>query len=273
MAGQILNRKDQYALITGGSAGIGKALAIQLARMGKPVLLVALPGQDLEETVQWIRTTLGVDAQGFGIDLREKDSPLRVFRWVKDSGFLVDFLVNNAGMGGAGSFEMMTWESIHEYIDLNVRSVTLMTHCFLPLLSSAGSAWILNVSSMAAFFDIPYKSLYSATKSHVLSLSRSLNAELKPMGIHVSVLCPNAVLTSEEVNHRIKLHGQKMRLLQVTTEQLAKRTLSKMSGGRFLILQSRLDRFLYLGSRVLPKRWQSRLLFKEFSKEMNPTDG
>ena len=268
MVGSVIEEKGKYALITGGSSGIGKALAEALARRGKPVLLVALASKELEDTVLFIRQETGVNVYGLGIDLTEPGAAGRVLAWTREMNYPVDFLINNAGIGGAGRFSDIDPLLINSCINLNIKALTDLIYCFLPVLSSAGKSWILNVSSMAAFFDIPYKSLYSASKSYVLSLSRGLRAELAPKGVRVFVLSPNAVLTSQSVINRIEIHGKKMKFMQVTAEHLADRTLRLIEKDRFLIFQNRLDWLLYLGSRLLPKRLQSRMLCREFSKEV-----
>ena len=108
---------------------------------------------------------------------------------------MVNFLVNNAGLGDHGPFDTSDWERVENMIDLNITSLTHLTHLLVQGMLENGRAAILNVSSVAGFFPIPQMAVYSASKAYVTSFSEALAMELRPKGITVTALCPGPIPT------------------------------------------------------------------------------
>ena len=112
-----------YTLITGGSMGIGKALARECARRGKNLLLVALPDPELQQTANEIREEFSVKVDTLGLDLTRPSSPGKVLEWCEKNSYAVDILMNNAGLAGSAIFEESSIEYSDERILLNIRAL------------------------------------------------------------------------------------------------------------------------------------------------------
>ncbi len=255
-----------FALITGSSAGLGLAMAAELARRKKPLLLVALPGPELEEAAVRLKGRFGVDVRSLGIDLREADAPQRVVDWALAQGS-VDLLINNAGVGGTRAFLSAPVPYIDGIILLNVRALALLTRLFLPHLEARSVSFILNVSSVAAFSPMPYKNVYPAAKAFIASLSRALREELRGSGVSVSVLHPGPLATNARVRAQMAQHGRLGRALNLSVEKTAARAIEGLLARRAVIVPGLMTKLNHLYFRVVPFRLRARMLARIFRKE------
>lgn len=255
-------------MVTGAGSGIGKAIARELASRHINVLLTALPGEGLAKYAADLARDYGVKTDSYEADLAEPDGPRKVYNWFVEGGFELFMLVNNAGMAGTAIFD----ESDDSYIDnrilVNVRALTFMMRYFIPGLKKQPRAYILNVSSLSAWYAIPFKALYSSTKAYVLNFSRAMRTELKDSSISISVLCPNGVRTNEGTFARIDSHGKKGRWTSVDVAEVARQAVAKTLRGRFLIIPGRINYFLLFLSRIMPRSLEQRILYKEFLGEV-----
>ena len=195
-----------YALITGASRGLGREYALELAQRGKNLILISLPDPELEILAQSIRSTYNVDVVCFETDLSEKRNVILLAESV-NKNYSVDLLINNAGIGGSRKFTEAELGYIDTIIQLNVMAPSILIHQLMPNLLRRKKAYILNVSSMAAFTPTGYKTVYPASKAFIHSLSRSLHEEFKNTGVFVSVINPGAMKTSDEITKRIEKQG------------------------------------------------------------------
>ncbi len=259
--------RQAFTLITGGSSGIGRAFAIECARRGHNLLLVALPGPELEETADYIRNSYSVEVNSLGIDLTHPDSPRNTYNWCIENGYKVNILINNAGVGGTSEFGSSNEEYIDQRIQLNIRALVLLSRYFLPVLKENKESFILNVSSLSAFFPIPYKSVYAATKSFVFAFSDALQIELDDTTVKVCVVCPAGVETTPETNKRIKAHGFMGKITQISSERLVWFTLNKMFKGTTVIIPNKFNMFILYLSKIVPDRLKRLIVLREFKKE------
>jgi uncharacterized protein len=257
-----------YALITGSSQGIGKAYAMELAKRGHNLLLIALPEPKLEETVNEIKSKFKVEIDFLGINLSLLESPQKVFDWCKQKGYIVDILINNAGIAGVAVFEKSPLEYSDVRILVNIRALTLLCQLFIPDLKKLPKAFILNTGSLSAYYSIPYKSVYSASKAFVLNFTKAIREEMHGSSVSVSVVCPNGVYTNEGTFGRIDSHGSKGRLTATSAEELAKVAIEGMFKGKAVIIPLFINKFLLFLQKIIPSRLEQRILRKEFMKEV-----
>ncbi len=190
-----IDLKDKTVLITGASSGIGKCFAENLAAQGCHLVLIARSKDKLERLAKSLRSQYSVNADAFHSDLSQPESPKKLFQEIQQSGITVDILINNAGFGRVGCFENVSEVPDQELLSVNVNSLVALTHLFLPQMLEKGFGGIINISSTAAFQPIPFLSIYSASKSFVLTFTESLWGELQPRGIRVLCLCPGNTRT------------------------------------------------------------------------------
>ena len=243
--------ENNFAIVTGASQGLGKEMAIELARKKRNVLLVALPGEGLPELCNYLKTEFAVEVDYFETDLTENDAVFEVASWAL-SNYKIDVLINNAGIGGSLSFESASINYIENIILLNVRALSLLTRLILPELKNHEKAWILNVASMASFSPIAYKTVYPASKAFVYSFSRGLYEELKDTGVFVSVLHPGPIATNPDVVKRIKDNGFFGKLGLISPENLAKIAITQLFKRDTLILPGFMNKINWLLIKIVP---------------------
>ncbi len=263
-----MSDQKTYTLITGASNGIGKALAENCAARGYNALLVALPEPKLEEVTNELRTQYpNQDFQFLGSDLMQKEAPQEIYNWCQENGYVINALMNNAGLGNSGAFDSKPANFYYGQMQLNMVNLVMLTHLFLKDLKSLPKGYILNVASMAAFYDIPYKGIYSASKRFVYSFSRSLRKELEDTNVSVTVLCPAAVLTNPDVLARNEQMGFFSKLTQATPEEVAEYTISRMLRGKAVAIPKAVPRFYKALGKMIPYNMKIRILAKQFVKQ------
>lgn len=213
--------EECFAVVTGASQGLGKEFVLELARRGINVIMVSLPNQNLSKFSSEISEKFGVKSQFFETDFTVKQNVLELSDWI-NSRFNISILINNAGTGGTKKFIDTNVNYINNIMQINVVATAILTHQLLPNLMSQTQSYILNVSSMAAFSPIGYKTVYPASKSFIHSFSRGLNEELKDTNVFVSVVNPGAMKTNIEIISRIEKQGFLGKLTLLDPEKVAK---------------------------------------------------
>lgn len=201
-----MDAKESYAVVTGASQGLGKAFAKSLARKNINLILVSLPNQNLKQLSVKLAKTYHIKTHYYEIDLCINENVFKLTEWINAS-FSVHLLINNAGLGGTKRFIDASPEYINTILQLNVTATSLITHQLLPNLLKQPKAYILNVSSMAAFSPIGFKTVYPASKTFIHSFSRGLREELRNTNVFVSVVNPGAMKTNLDVCKRIAKQG------------------------------------------------------------------
>jgi short-subunit dehydrogenase len=183
------------ALITGASSGIGKELAVIHAEHGGDLLLVARRGTRLDEIKKDLETNHSVEVRIIPKDLSLPEAAEEVYSEVVNAGIEVEYLINNAGFGGRGTFHERKWEQDRSMIQLNIVTLTALSRFFLPDFVRRNRGRILNVSSTAGLAPGPLQAVYYATKAYVTSFSRALAEELHDTRVTVTALLPGATET------------------------------------------------------------------------------
>jgi uncharacterized protein len=181
--------------VTGASAGIGAAIARELAARGYGLVLVARRRERLEELAHELTDAHGVRAESIGADLSKAASVSRLPARIASLGLDVEVLVNNAGFATGGPFHRSDSERELEQVRVLVEAVVALTSAFAPAMVERGRGAILNVASTAAMQPMPYSAGYSAAKAYVLTFSEAIHQELQGRGVTVTALCPGPVQT------------------------------------------------------------------------------
>lgn len=183
------------ALITGASSGIGTEFARLHAESGGDMVIVARRQEALDELKAELESAHNVSVTVIAADLGAPNAAQALFEKTEAAGIQVDVLINNAGFGGHGKFHERDIAKEQAMIDLNISSLTQLTHYYMQGMVKRNSGKILNVASTAAFLPGPLQAVYYATKSYVLSFSQAISEELSDTKVTVTALCPGAVKT------------------------------------------------------------------------------
>ncbi len=246
------------AVITGASSGIGKAMAVRLAKMGYHVFGVARRADKLSA----LKVLLGDSFTPIVMDISQRDNMDKLFAMLDT--YEIDIFVNNAGFGIYGFFDETDLDREMEMIDVNICSVHILTKLFSQKFLKQGHGRILNVASCAGFMMGPKLSSYYASKAYVIRLSEAVDEEMrrKNKRIRVSVLCPGPVKTEFDsvANVSFSINGQ-------SAEYVANYAIKKLLRGKRIILPSLSVKFLVFISRFAPSRLLSKITYHIQSKK------
>lgn len=258
--------KDKWALVTGASAGIGMALAKELAFGGANLVLTARRRGRLELLAQELREKYNIKTEIFLADLTQASAPEEIFQFTESKGFPIELLVNNAGFGQYGEFHTIAPQRLLEMVQVNCSAVLHLTRLYLPQMVARRSGDVLIVSSTAAFQAVPYISTYAATKVFDLFLAEGLAEEMKPHGIRVCGLCPG---TTASEFHEVAGHPSHSKGRQQSAEVVARNGLKALAAGKSYAI-SGLGNYLGAQSeRLVPRRLVTRIAARIFRPNSN----
>ena len=191
MTGKLVGKT---ALITGASAGIGRASALALAQEGANIVLTARRQERLDELITAVQKAGGKAVSVIGDATAEETAQKCVNTAIKTFGTL-DILINNVGVGNYKNLVDTSAAEYDEMMDSNVRSTFLFTRHAVPLMINQHSGTVLMISSMAGKYGFAGEAVYCATKFAQVGFAQALDKELRPHGIKVGVICPGGVKT------------------------------------------------------------------------------
>lgn len=221
--------RGKWALITGASAGIGRAFAKELAAGGTNVVLTARRRERLEELADQVSAQGGIRAEIVVADLARPEAVVEIFEFTREKRIDIELLINNAGVGAYGEVPRMSLARQIEMIDVNISAVLRMTHLFLQAMIERRRGDILIVSSTAAFQPVPYMSVYAATKAWDLHFAEALAEEMAPHGVRVCALCPGS--TASEF-HSVAREPKRIQHRQESAEKVARTGLEALAKGQ-----------------------------------------
>jgi short-subunit dehydrogenase len=184
-----------YALITGATMGIGYELAKLFAQDGYNLVIVARTQEDLDKRKSEFSQQYGIDVISIASDLINPDAAFRLYEEVKRQNIIVNVLVNDAGQGQYGLFVESDIHRLLEIIQLNVSSLTVLTHLFLKDMVTRNEGKILQLASIASELPGPWQAVYHATKAYVLHFTEGVIRELKDTNVTMTALQPGATDT------------------------------------------------------------------------------
>src|SRR5688572_21884520 len=254
---------SDYALVAGGSKGIGYAIAEALAKRKYNVILVARHQDALTAAKDKLESEYKVHVMVLKLDLASETTADSIAQWCIGKNIRLKMLCNVAGFGGSRDYLSLPPDTLRYMVRLNVESCMALSLSLLPLLEKNSPSFILNVASMAGFAPIPVKNMYSATKAAVIFFSYSLRYQLKEKNISVSCLAPGPVFTKPEIiqdtKDKLGRFGMKMAVPPKKVGEVAiRKTLKK----RMIIVPGTLAKITSIIIRVLPRRLVTAIYYK-----------
>ncbi|HMO17536.1 MAG TPA: SDR family oxidoreductase [Oligoflexia bacterium] len=266
------NNQQKAILITGASSGIGFEFAHVLCEQSDlSLILVARRKERLEN----LKNILLEKSLKRGLNNREiiicsldlKDQTARNELLTRCSHFVVDTLINNAGYGSYGEFQLTDIDKELGMIRLNCEALVHLTRLFLPQMIKSRSGTIINVSSMASFQGLPWLATYAATKSFVTSFSLGLAAELNGSGVQIQALCPGPVATEF-----IEVSGfpEKISVIpSISARAVAEHSISRLKSRKRIVIPGAMNYLLAQLNRFVPRALASEIARSVLSSKFN----
>jgi len=188
--------KGRVALVTGGSRGIGRAIAAALLKEEMGVVICARREADVDRAIEDLRRSGGDRVAGQTCDVRDYEQVSGLFRFIEKNFGGLDVLVNNAGVGLFANVEEMSPENWRTVIETNLNSLFYCSHEAIPRMRARGGGYIFNIGSLAGKNAFPQSAAYSASKFGLIGFSEALMQEVRYDNIRVSYIMPGSVKTS-----------------------------------------------------------------------------
>lgn len=242
------------ALVTGASSGIGASIAAELALRGADLVLTARREDRLRALADELARRHGVDVRVVAADLAQPQAAAELFARTEGEGLAIDVLVNNAGLGSWRGFQATSWETLATVLEVNVVSLTHLTHLFLPKMVERRRGHVMNVSSIGAYSPCPSFAVYTASKVYVRNFTESLDAELGGSGVRAICVCPGGTTTefTEVAGQRLK---PRAKALMMSADECAAIAVDKMLAGRRTVITGFLNALGMWLLRFVPRAW------------------
>ena len=250
---------NEWALITGGSMGIGYELAKVFAANKFNLVLVARNEERLGKVAEELRAQHGVEIKILVKDLSLANAPQEIFDALRDTPISV--LVNNAGFGWRGAFaDCDLQRRALDMMHVNMDSLVALTRLFVPSMLARKQGRILNIASTAAFQPGPFANIYFATKAFVLSFSIALAEELEGTGVTVTALCPGSTRT--DFFEHAEMKGARRDGLMMDADVVARAGYRGLMRGKRVVIPGALNKMTATLANFVPTRVMTRAVRK-----------
>ena len=242
-----------WVLITGASSGFGEEFARQYAEQGQSLVLVARRLDRLQALAETLRRHYRIEVVVEPADLSDIAAVVQLHQRLHDRGIAIDILINNAGHGLQGPFVDRQLDATLAMLQLDVASLTAVTHVFAQDMRARGRGKILLVASLLAYQGVQNFAVYAAAKAYVLRLGEALHRELKPHGVTVTTLCPGMSDTGFAAAAQQKLTPP-LKLLMMQPAPVVRTGIRALQGGRISVVAGWANKALVILTWATP-RW------------------
>lgn len=226
---------NPWVLITGASSGFGEEFARQYAERGHSLVLVARRLDRLQTLAELLRQQYRIDVVVEQVDLSDVEAVIQLYQRLRERGIAIDILINNAGHGLQGPFVDGKLDAALAMLQLDVVSLTAVTHVFAQDMRTRGRGKILLVASLLAFQGVENFAVYAAAKAYVLRLGEALHRELTREGITVTTLCPGMSDTGFAATAQQKLTPA-LKLLMMQPAPVVRAGIRALQAGRISVV-------------------------------------
>jgi uncharacterized protein len=240
-----------YVLITGASKGIGKAFAYECAARGMNLILTSRSLHLLDDLAADLRKK-NISVHTHAADLLDHAVHTKIFGWIKENGWKVNMLINNAGMGYYGKFDEKPLEKHLEVMHLNMDAMVRMAYQFLQNSDTTAKRYLLNTVSTGAFQPTPYVAVYCASKAFMLSFSQAIRYELRKQKVNVTALCPGGTETDFFAPAGLEKVVEKNAQFMMSAEEVARIGLNALLKNKSVVVPGFANKMGALASKLVP---------------------
>lgn len=244
---------NSWVLITGASSGFGEEFARQYAEQGHSLVLVARRLDRLQALAETLRRQYGIDVVVEQVDLSDIGAVTQLHRRLREQNIAIDILINNAGHGLQGPFVDSPLEATLAMVQLDIASLTAITHVFAQDMRARGRGNILLVASMLAYQGVQNFAVYAAAKAYVLRLGEALHRELKRDGITVTTLCPGLSDTGFAAAAQMKISPM-LKLMMMQPAPVVRTGIRALQAGRISVVPGWANKAMVIMTWATP-RW------------------
>ena len=187
------------AIVTGGTKGLGEAMAAGLASAGANVVLVSRHAEEADAVAKTIATDFGVKAFGFGADVTNEGQVTAMAGFAEEQFGKIDILINNAGINIRGAIDELSYDDFRKCNDVNVNGPWLCNRAVIPKMKASKYGRIINISSTLGLVGLANRTPYASSKGAIVQMTRALALELAPFGITCNAICPGPFLTEMNI--------------------------------------------------------------------------
>jgi short-subunit dehydrogenase len=254
----------KWALVTGASAGIGWALAEQLAAGGANLVLTARRTDRLQKLAADLSAKHGIKAEAFAADLVQPGAPSEIHAFTNGKGIEIELLINNAGFGVFGYIHEGDEARLLEMVQVNCAAVVHLTRLYTPGMVQRRHGDVMIVASTAAFQAVPFISAYAATKAFDLIFAEGIAEELRPFGVRVCALCPGS--TTTEFQQVAQQPDRAFRSAE-TADKVARVGLEGLAAGKSCVISGARNNLMVEAERLAPRRFIAKMAAKMMRPE------
>lgn len=253
-----------WVLITGASSGFGEEFARQYAEQGHSLVVVARRLDRLQKIADGLRQQFGIEVVVEQVDLSDVAAIVQLHQRLRERGIAIDILINNAGHGLQGPFIDSKLDTALTMVQLDIASLTAVTHVFAQDMRTRGRGKILLVASLLAYQGVENFAVYSAAKAYVLRLSEALHRELKRDGITVTALCPGMSDTGFATAAQQKITPA-LKLLMMQPAPVVRAGIRALHAGRMSVVPGLANKAMVIFTWATP-RWLHQAMFSRAMK-------
>ena len=249
-----------YVYISGAAGGVGSAFAEECASRNWNLFLTDIRTAELEEVAGRISQNHNVSIITHTCNVIDETSRLQMFQVMKDKSLVFHMLINVAGVEFQGLFQEVSRKQLITILRLNIESTLDITHEIIPMRDAASPFRIITVASLAAFYPMPGKAIYSASKRFLLNFFLALREELRSENVTVTVLCPSGMPTLPRIVKAIEAQGFFGRLSVKSVDYVAAETVDKALKGKAVYIPGCFNQLLRRIGCMIPQKFLTRMI-------------
>ena len=255
---------DKFCMVVGATGGLGREYSVQLIEQGYDLILVARNKESLKTFQDSLLRSYNRKVLIYSCSIMENQEVINLFKYLEENHIKLTKLIHIAGIEIENWFQDTAHDDVLRLVQTNVIGATNIIHRSLDF--KADSLDILVMSSLAGFFPMPMKAVYSASKRYLIDLTRTLNYELKDESVHILAVCPNGMPTRVDIIEKLRSQGAAGSLSIVNINLVIRKSLKKLEKHKTIYVPGGFNRLLLLFSRIIPKSLLVKMLGRRWKK-------
>ncbi len=259
-----INSSAKIALLTASYGGLGNTFANNLLKRGYALILTGRKPSKLEEMKKRLYNLYDLPIMTFQCDTANEEDVGKLKTFLVKNNIKLDMLVNIAGIENEGWFYNQATNDVLSIAKTNVVGTLHMIHELHT--EKKQDLYIINISSMAGFYNMPMKAVYSSSKRFIIELTKTLNIELNDHNVYLTCITPAGLKTRKQIVEKIDSQGLMGKLTTVDLDKAVSKSIDKTLHKKWVYIPGFINQILYLISRIIPSKWNSKMIKRRWVK-------